>query len=139
MALTPSTFVISITPFAKDENLDKQAFHMHMRRLGAARIGVYVGGGGSGEAYTYEGDDARRVMEIAAEELKGKTPVRAMGVEPRTAKQMIQYLKAAKASGVDAAQVYSLDVGHAHVPTNEELAIARHTRKLLDEVASAKD
>jgi 4-hydroxy-tetrahydrodipicolinate synthase len=117
----PSTFVISITPFDNEGNIDEPAFRGHLRRLAASGIGVYVGGGGSGEGYTLSVDEAKRVMAIAAEELKGKVPVRAMGVEPRTARQMIEFLRAAKESGVDAAQVYSLDVGHAHVPTTEEL------------------
>jgi 4-hydroxy-tetrahydrodipicolinate synthase len=55
------------------------------------------------------------------DELKGKTQIRAMGVEPRTAAEMIAFLEMAKAAGVDAAQVYSLDVGHGHAPTPAEL------------------
>ena len=121
MALAPSTFVISITPFDAEGRLDEAAFRAHLKRLGKSGIGVYVGGGGSGEGYTLNRAEAKRVMEIAAEELKGKAPVRAMGVEPRTAVQMIEFLDMAKASGVEAAQVYSLDVGHAHIPTEDEL------------------
>jgi 4-hydroxy-tetrahydrodipicolinate synthase len=121
MALAPSTFVISITPFDAEGRLDEAAFRAHLSRLGKSGIGVYVGGGGSGEGYTLNRGEAKRVMEIAAEELKGKVPVRAMGVEPRTAEQMVEFLQMAKASGVEAAQVYSLDVGHAHIPTEDEL------------------
>lgn len=117
----PSTFVISITPFDAEGSIDESAFRSHLRRLATSGIGVYVGGGGSGEGYSLSPDEAKRVLEIAAEELKGKVPVRAMGVEPRTARQMIDFLNVARSSGVDAAQIYSLDVGHAHVPTNEEL------------------
>ena len=121
MALAPSAFVISITPFDAEGRLDEAAFRGHLKRLGKSGIGVYVGGGGSGEGYTLNRAEAKRVMEIAAEELKGKAPVRAMGVEPRTAVQMIEFLELAKASGVEAAQVYALDVGHAHIPTEDEL------------------
>ena len=55
-------------------------------------------------------EDNIRIFAIAAEELKGKVPVRAMGVEPRTAAQMIDFLKLAADAGMEAAQVYSLDV-----------------------------
>jgi 4-hydroxy-tetrahydrodipicolinate synthase len=116
-----SCFVISITPFAADGTLDEDAFRLHMRRLADAGIGVYVGGGGSGEGYTLSRDDNRRIFAIAVEELKGRTPVRAMGVEPRTATQMLDFLQLAAEAGMEAAQVYSLDVGHGHAPTNEEL------------------
>jgi 4-hydroxy-tetrahydrodipicolinate synthase len=116
-----STFVISITPFDALGAIDETALRGHLRRLAAAGIGVYVGGGGSGEGYTLSRDDNARIFAIAAEELKGKVPVRAMGVEPRTAAQMIDFLTVAKAAGVEAAQVYSLDVGHGHAPTNAEL------------------
>jgi 4-hydroxy-tetrahydrodipicolinate synthase len=116
-----SCFVISITPFTADGRLDEALFRAHMRRLAAGGIGVYVGGGGSGEGYTLSREDNVRIFAIAAEELKGKVPCRAMGVEPRTAAQMIDFLGLAAEAGMEAAQVYSLDVGHGHAPTTEEL------------------
>lgn len=115
------TFTISITPFDEDGAIDEEAMRAHLRRLGAAGMGVYVGGGGSGEGYTLALDETRRLLEIAVEELKGIVPVRAMGVEPRTARQMIDFLAMARETGVEAAQVYSLDVGHGHVPLPREL------------------
>jgi 4-hydroxy-tetrahydrodipicolinate synthase len=116
-----SCFVISITPFAADGRLDEDLFRAHMRRLAAGGIGVYVGGGGSGEGYTLSRADNERIFAIAVEELKGKVPVRAMGVEPRTAEQMIEFLHMANEAGIEAAQLYSLDVGHGHAPTTQEL------------------
>ena len=116
-----AVFVISITPFDRDGALDEAGFRAHLRRLAAAGIGVYVGGGGSGEGYTLADDEMKRVVEIAVSELKGKVPVRAMGKEPRTAKEMIAFANMAKDAGADAIQVYSLDVGHGHAPTPEEL------------------
>jgi 4-hydroxy-tetrahydrodipicolinate synthase len=116
-----SCFVISITPFAADGRLDEDAFRKHMRRLADSGIGVYVGGGGSGEGYTLSREDNRRIFAIAVEELKGRVPCRAMGIEPRTAAQMIGFLELAAEAGMEAAQLYSLDVGHGHAPTTEEL------------------
>ena len=115
------TFTISITPFAQDGAVDEDRLRGHLKRLGSAGIGVYVGGGGSGEGYTLSAEENRRLLAIAVEELKGVVPIRAMGVEPRTARQMIDFLSDAEGAGVDAAQVYSLDVGHGHVPTPPEL------------------
>jgi 4-hydroxy-tetrahydrodipicolinate synthase len=114
-------FTISITPFAEDGSIDETKLRRHLAKLGDAGIGVYVGGGGSGEGYTLSQGETKRLLAIAVEELKGRAPVRAMGVEPRTARQMIDFLDMAAAAGVDAAQVYSLDVGHGHVPTPREL------------------
>lgn len=114
------TFVISLTPFDANGDIDEPAFRAHLGRLRDAGIGVYVGGSGSGEGYTMTRDETERLLRIAVEELKGKVPVRAMGVEPRTAKQMIEFLALAKDCGVDAAQVYSLDVGHDVAPTPQE-------------------
>ncbi|MDB5737839.1 MAG: dihydrodipicolinate synthase family protein [Sphingomonas bacterium] len=115
------TFTISITPFTEDGAIDEDAVRRHLRRMGAAGMGVYIGGGGSGEGYTLALEETKRLLEIGVEELKGKSPVRAMGVEPRTARQMIEFLHMAEATGIEAAQVYSLDVGHGHVPTPKEL------------------
>jgi 4-hydroxy-tetrahydrodipicolinate synthase len=115
------TFTISITPFTADGAIDEAALRRHLRKLGDAGVGVYVGGGGSGEGYTLEPAETARLLAIAVEELKGRAPIRAMGVEPRTARQMIEFLDTASRASVDAAQVYSLDVGHGHVPTPREL------------------
>jgi len=117
----PSTYVISITPFAQDRSFDEPAVRGHLRRLASAGIGVYVGGGGSGEGFAMSVDEHRRLLDIAVDELKGKVPVRAMGIEPRMASQMVDYVQMAKAAGVDGAQIYSLDQGHGHQPTSDEI------------------
>lgn len=114
-------FTISITPFADDGMIDETKLRRHLSKLGDAGIGVYVGGGGSGEGYTLSPDETKRLLTIAVEELQGRVPIRAMGIEPRTAKQMIAFLDLAATVGLDAAQIYSLDVGHGHVPTPKEL------------------
>jgi 4-hydroxy-tetrahydrodipicolinate synthase len=113
--------VISITPFDEEERFDEDGLREHFRRLAASGIGAYVAGAGSGEAYTLSSAESSRVIEIAVEELKGKVPVRAMGVEPRTAKQMIEFAQTASSLGVDAVQLYSLDMGHGNAPRTDEL------------------
>jgi 4-hydroxy-tetrahydrodipicolinate synthase len=115
-----STFVISLTPFTEDGALDDEALRAHLRRLRASGIGVYLAGSGSGEGYTLSRDERRRVLEVGAEELAGAVPVRAMGVEPRTAAEVIELATDAVAAGVDATQVYSLDLGHGYLPTADE-------------------
>ncbi len=120
-APSPRCFVISITPFGRDGGLDEAALRRHLERLGEAGIGVYVGGGGSGEGYTLSPAEVTSVQRVAADVLGGRVPVRAMGVEPRTAAEMKDVLAGAAAAGLDGAQVYSLDVGHGHRPTDTEL------------------
>jgi 4-hydroxy-tetrahydrodipicolinate synthase len=120
-ARTASVFVISITPFGPDGEFDEDALRGHLRRLAAGGVGVYVGGGGSGEGYAMSDAEAQRLVEVAVEELKGKVPVRAMGKEPRLAGEMIDYVRMATAAGIDACQIYSLDQGHGHRPTMPEL------------------
>ena len=133
MARVPSVYVISLTPFDEREELDEPALRAHFQRMRAAGIGVYAGGAGSGEGYTLSPDEMRRVLEIAVDELQGQVPVRAMGVEPRTASEMIAFGKVCKAVGVDAMQVYSLDIGHVGKPSNDEI------ERYLDDVLSNID
>ena len=116
-----STFVISLTPFAADGSLDEEGLRAHLCRLLASGIGVYVGGSGSGEGYVRSAPERRRVLEIASEVLSEQVPVRAMGVEPRSAREMIAYAEQVAAAGLDAMQVYSLDQGHGYRPRPEEL------------------
>ncbi len=121
MTGAPSTQVISLTPFDEHDRLDVDAFRAHLARLREAGIGVYVGGGGSGEGYTLTADETRTVLRVAAEELQGHVPVRSMGVEPRSAKDMLELGAMVADSGLDAMQVYSLDAGHGRMPRPDEL------------------
>ncbi len=109
---TPSTLVISITCFDEKNVFDPGAQRIHFRKLADAGIGVYFGGGGSGEAYTLSKDEYKQLTQIAIEELKGKVSCRVMGVEPRSAEGMIELYELIKPFGVDGMQIYSLDMGH---------------------------
>jgi 4-hydroxy-tetrahydrodipicolinate synthase len=121
MTGAPSTHVISLTPFDEHDRFDADAFRRHLGRLRDAGIGVYVGGGGSGEGYTLTRDEVQAILHIAAEELNGHVPVRAMGVEPRSAKEMLELGAMVADAGIEAMQVYSLDAGHGRMPRADEL------------------
>lgn len=129
---TPSAFVISQTAFDRDGEIDWAMFRAHLRRLRDSGIGVYVGGGGSGEGHTLLPDEVEELLNVAAEELVGKVPARAMGVEPRTAGQMVEFGKIVKASGLDAMQIYSLDMGHLGQPDSRELDL--YFSEVLDSI-----
>ena len=124
--------MISITPFTSDGAVDEGALRAHFRRLAASGVGVYVGGGGSGEGHALLDDEVDRLLAIAAEELVGRVPTRAMGVEPRTARQMVEFGQRVKDTGVEAMQIYSLDMGHLGIPRPEELEA--YFREVLEAV-----
>ena len=117
---TLSVYVICVTPFDDRGELDEAGLRQHLRRMAEAGIGVYLGGGGSGEGYVLTPEEVDRILEIGVEELSGKVPVRAMGVEPRSSAEAIRALKRAAAIGVDGVQVYSLDMGHGRKPRLDE-------------------
>ena len=112
-----STFVVSITPFAADGTLDEAGLRAHLTRQRDAGVGVYLAGSGSGEGYALTAAETRRVLEVGVDVLAGAVPVRAMGVEPRTAQQAVALAGVAASVGVDAFQLYSLDAGHGNRPT----------------------
>ena len=127
-----STFVISLTPFDDHGELDDGRLRAHFQRFREAGIGVYAAGSGSGEAYSLSPPELRRVLDVAVQELHGAVPVRAMGFEPRSAQQMIDFARLASDAGVDAVQVYSLDIGHAAHPTESEMH--RYYRDVLSKI-----
>jgi len=129
---TPSAYVISITPFDDEGEIDWDGTRAHWGRLRESGVGVYVGGGGSGEGHALLPHEVDALLAAAAEELSGRVPTRAMGVEPRTARQMIEFGRQVKSAGLDAMQVYSLDMGHLGVPRPTELE--RYFRDVLDAV-----
>ena len=116
-----SAIVISITPFDEMGAVDATAFRRHIRRLGDAGVSVFVGGSGSGEGYTLTAEERNRLLAVAVEELSGKVPVLADGVEPRTAREMMQFVRDVEPIRVDAVRIMPLDPGHGAKPTPAEI------------------
>jgi 4-hydroxy-tetrahydrodipicolinate synthase len=116
-----SAIVHSLTPFTAKFEVDEAALRRHLRRLCDAGVSVYIGAAGAAEGNTLTRDERNRVLAIAVEELKGKVPVRAAGVEPRDAAEMVEFLRDAESLKVDAAQIYSMDMGHGLVPSRKEI------------------
>lgn len=113
--------VHSLIPFDSKFRLDEIAFRKHLRRLGEAGVAVYIGAAGAAEGNTLTREERDQALAIAVEELKGKVIVRAAGVEPRNASEMVEFLKSAEALKVDAAQIYSMDMGHGVLPSRKEV------------------
>ena len=121
MAKKLGVIVISITPFDEQGRLDENALRLHLRRLRDAGVYVYIAGSGSGEGSALSFDERDRVFAIAVEELKGKVPVRAMGCEPHLVGEMVDFLRHAEQRKLDAAQIFSLDIGHSAKPRPPEM------------------
>lgn len=126
----PMACCMSQTPFTADAKLDEHGFRLHLRRMAAAGVAVYLASPGSGEGHALTDDELRRVYEIGVEECKGKVPVYANPPEARTAVQMAGRLKAAVAAKVDEVQIYPVDNGHGMKPTYQEQDT--YYRELLD-------
>ena len=117
----PSTLCCTITPFTASGQLDEPAAAALFARLGAAGVGVYLGSSSPGEGYALSLAETERLYAVAHTELKGKVPVRAMGVEPHTAEDLHALIELAERTDLDAMQLYCLDAGHANKPTESEL------------------
>jgi 4-hydroxy-tetrahydrodipicolinate synthase len=116
-----SAIGFALTPFDAKGKVDEAAFRVQLGRMRDAGLPVYIAGPGLGAAYLLSKDDRDRLFAIGIEELKGKVPCRAGGREPNSADQVIEFLQSAEKAGMDAAQVYSLDLGHGAKPTYVEM------------------
>lgn len=113
-------FCMVATPFKDDYSLDEDGLRAHLRRLVAARNGVYLAGGGAGEGHVLTAKEYRRICEIGVEECKGKVPTYTNPRESRSAAAMYEYAREAVAAGVDVVQLYQLEGGHGMSPTQAE-------------------
>jgi 4-hydroxy-tetrahydrodipicolinate synthase len=116
-----TAIIHSLTPFNDKFQVDEPALRKHLRRLRDAGVSVYIGAAGAAEGNTLTLEERDRILAIAVEELKGKVPVKAAGVEPRDAAEMVEFLRSAEALKVDSAQIYSMDMGHGLVPNRKEM------------------
>jgi dihydrodipicolinate synthase/N-acetylneuraminate lyase len=74
-----------------------------------------------------------RVADIAVEELQGKVKLYAMGTEPYSARENIDFAHRMLERGVDGVQVGTLEPGHSYQPNERELRI------FFEDVLSAVD
>lgn len=113
--------VISITPFDEKGRVDEPALRKHLGRLRDAGVSVFLCGSGTGEGYTLTPEEQERIFAIGVEELKGKVPVFADGVEPRQPSEMVAFVRRAERAKVDAVRIFCLDIGHGQKPNMSEM------------------
>jgi dihydrodipicolinate synthase/N-acetylneuraminate lyase len=133
--MTDGVSIISrnYTPFAEDKSLDEAALRLALQRFRDARISVYLGSGGSGEANALTREELVRVYEIGVEVFAGFVPVYANIPEVSTAAEAIEYAHVAMKTGVDLVNMYGPASMHGFVPNDRELDT------YFDEVLSAID
>lgn len=128
----PSTFACVITTFDERGAFDERAMAEHLGRIGRAGVGVYLGSSSPGEGYSLSLDETERLYAVGVQTLRGVVQVRAMGVEPRSAAEMLRLVRLAERYELDAMQLYCLDLGHSNKPSEAELE--RYFRDVLDEM-----
>jgi 4-hydroxy-tetrahydrodipicolinate synthase len=119
-----------VTTFDSEGAFDERSMADHLSRIGKAGVGVYLGSSSPGEGYSLSLAETERLYAVGAATLKGIVPVRAMGVEPRSADDMLALVRLAERHGLDAMQLYCLDLGHSNKPSEDELE--RYFRDVLD-------
>jgi len=113
-------FCVAQTPFTTDLEIDEPALRAHLRRLVAARNGIYMGSPGAGEGYVLSREEYRRIFDIAVDEVAGQVPLHCNPREATTAAAMLEIALEAVAAGIDVVQLYQLDGGHGMTPTIRE-------------------
>ncbi|MDE3100726.1 MAG: dihydrodipicolinate synthase family protein [Chloroflexota bacterium] len=108
------------TTFNKDGSIDEDAFRVHLRRLVAAKTGLFLPGGGAGEGHVLTPKEMGRLYRVGVEEARGKVPVYAGCRESRSAAALLEIATEAERAGVDLIQMYQLDNGHGMIPTQRE-------------------
>lgn len=87
-----------VTPFRSDGALDEDALRAHVRSQLEAGINILVPCGTTGEAVTLTRNEHIRVVEITADEAKGRVPVIA-GAGSNDTKKAIELSRDVKAAG----------------------------------------
>ena len=128
----PTMFSMVVTPMDRDGLIDEEAFRLHLRRMVAAHVGVYLGSGGTGQGHALDHGELARIYEIGVGECKGKVPVYCNPPESRTAKEMLSKCRLAIDAQVDLVQIYQLDAGHGRRPTAREQEL--YFRDLLERI-----
>ncbi|MGW5638659.1 dihydrodipicolinate synthase family protein [Streptomyces sp. NPDC003832] len=115
-ALPAGSYVMGLTPFTREGGLDEGALRAHVRWMLRENVGFWPASPATGEGAQMTDTEILRVVEIAAEEAAGRTPVVAGNREFPTAAQNVRFAAEAVARGADAVQLYPPTLGHSFVP-----------------------
>jgi len=119
----PSVFCCTITPFDAEGRLDEEGLRLLVERLAVGGVGAFVGTSSPGEGFALTLHETERLYGVTKDAMAGRQPVRAMGVEPRSADEAYNLIKIAESVGMDAMQLYCLDLSHGNQPRPEELEL----------------
>ncbi|MFE6366040.1 dihydrodipicolinate synthase family protein [Streptomyces sp. NPDC057806] len=132
-ALPAGSYAMGLTPFDRDGGLDEGALREHVQWMLRENVGFWPASPATGEGAQMSDTEVLRVVEIAAEEAAGRSPVVAGNREFPTAAQNIRFAAEAVQRGADAVQLYPPTLGHSFVP---DIAMFE---AFYDEVLSAVD
>jgi 4-hydroxy-tetrahydrodipicolinate synthase len=110
-----------LTPFDKDGKVNEEVYRVQLRRLIEAGLDLWVLSSGTAEGNVLTVAEMDRLAQLAVEEAGAETTVYAMGNEPRSALQAIEFSKRMHDLGVGVVQVGPVEPGHSYMPNDDEL------------------
>lgn len=110
-----------LTPFDEKGQLDEGVLRQQIRRVSGAGLDLWIVSSGTAEGHVLTAAETDRIATLAVAEATGPSRVYAMGVEPRSAAQAIEFANRMQERGVDAVQVGPVEPGHSYSPTDTEL------------------
>lgn len=125
-----TAYCVTVTCFDEQGGLDLAANADLFERLAAAGVGSFVGSASPGEGHSLTAGETEQLYALAKQAAQGRAPARAMGCEMRSAEAYIELVRIAERVGMDAMQIYSLDLGHANHPLPSEQE--RYFRTVLE-------
>ena len=125
-----SVFAVTTTGFDAAGRLDAEHNRFIFDRLAAAGVGAYIGSASPGEGHSLSAAETEALFVLARDTMGTRAPARAMGAEPRSAEALLPTIRLAEQVGLDAMQLYSVDVAHGNSPNPAELE--RYFRTLLE-------
>jgi 4-hydroxy-tetrahydrodipicolinate synthase len=110
------------TPFTGAAEVNEGALRRQLNRfVDASLSAVWLVSSGTAERNVLTDDEVDRIVDIAVDEVGGRITVGAMGSEPRSAAQNVEFANRMFDRGVDVTQIGPLEPGHSYAPTDTEL------------------
>ena len=102
-----------ITPFDTEGRLDEAAIELLAERIVDAGLGLALGTASPGEGHSLTPSETERLYAAGKRVAAGRVPVVAMGCEQRSAAEFAPFIRIAEQVGVDAVQLYQMELMHA--------------------------